>query len=65
MPPLRSLTPLTRHLLRRLAAKDDRGSTTENVIWIAGLAALAITVVQIFGPDIIAAAKSVTFSVGP
>jgi hypothetical protein len=39
----------------------DRGSTTENVIWIAFLAALALTVIGIFGPKILAAARSVVF----
>jgi hypothetical protein len=46
--------------LRALAA-DDRGVTTEHVIWIAFLAALALTVTAIFGPKILAAARSVTF----
>lgn len=41
--------------------EQDRGSTTENVIWIAALAALALTVIGIFGPEILDAAKSVTF----
>ncbi|MEX5636653.1 MULTISPECIES: hypothetical protein [Parafrankia] len=39
----------------------DRGSTTENVIWIAFLAALALTVIGIFGPQILDAARSVVF----
>ena len=39
----------------------DRGSTTEQVIWIAFLAALAIAVVAIFGPQILDAARSVVF----
>jgi hypothetical protein len=39
----------------------DRGSTTENVIWIAFLAALALTVIGIFGPKILDAARSVVF----
>ncbi|MCT9080465.1 hypothetical protein [Streptomyces fulvoviolaceus] len=42
-------------------AHDDRGVTTEHVIWIAGLAALALTIVGIFGPEITAAAKNVVF----
>lgn len=46
-------------------AHDDRGMTSEEVIWIAGLSALAITVVTMFGPDIIAAADNVNFSVTP
>lgn len=39
----------------------DRGSTTENVIWIAALAALALAVIGIFGPQILDAAQSVVF----
>lgn len=39
----------------------DRGSTTENVIWIAALAALALAVIGIFGPAILDAARSVAF----
>ncbi|ORT98530.1 hypothetical protein UK99_01485 [Frankia casuarinae] len=40
----------------------DRGSnTTETVIWIAFLAALALTVIGIFGPQILDAARSVVF----
>jgi hypothetical protein len=39
----------------------DRGSTTEQVIWIAFLAALALTVIGIFGPKILDAARSVVF----
>ncbi|MEX5713784.1 hypothetical protein AB1484_37840 [Parafrankia sp. FMc6] len=39
----------------------DRGSTTEQVIWIAFLAALALTVIGIFGPKILDAARSVGF----
>jgi hypothetical protein len=46
--------------LRELAA-DDRGVTTEHVIWIAFLAALALAVTAIFGPKILAAARSVSF----
>jgi hypothetical protein len=42
-------------------AERDRGSTTENVIWIAALAALALAVIGIFGPAILAAARSVVF----
>jgi len=60
MPSLNTLVPRARSLLRRLAG-DDRGVTTEYVIWIAGLAALALTVIGIFGPEITAAAKSVVF----
>lgn len=46
--------------LRQLAA-DDRGVTTEHVIWIAFLAALALVVTALFGPKILAAARSVSF----
>lgn len=46
----------------RSLAEDDRGVTTEHVIWIAGLAALALTIVGIFGPEIVAAAKNVVFN---
>jgi hypothetical protein len=49
-------------LYQRVTPEDsDRGSTTENVIWIAFLAALALTVIGIFGPKILDAAKSVVF----
>jgi len=61
---LNSFVTHARALIHRLAA-DDRGMTTEEVIWIAGLSALAITIVSIFGPEIIAAARNVTFSVTP
>ncbi|WP_405537551.1 hypothetical protein OG787_32450 [Streptomyces sp. NBC_00075] len=55
-----SLAARTRSLIHRLA-DDDRGVTTEHVIWIAGLSALALTIVGIFGPEITAAAKNVVF----
>lgn len=42
-------------------AEDDRGVTTEHVIWIAFLAALALVVTALFGPKILAAARSVSF----
>lgn len=42
-------------------ADDERGVTTEHVIWIAFLAALALAITALFGPKILAAAKSVTF----
>ncbi len=45
----------------RIAVDDDRGVTTEHVIWIAFLAALALAITGLFGPKILAAAKSVTF----
>ncbi|WP_055749906.1 MULTISPECIES: hypothetical protein [unclassified Frankia] len=41
--------------------EQDRGSTTENVIWIAFFAALALAVIGIFGPQILDAARSVVF----
>ncbi len=42
--------------------EQDRGSnTTESVIWIAALAALALAVIGIFGPEIMDAARSVAF----
>jgi len=58
MPLLRRSMHRARVLLRRLAG-DDRGVTTEYVIWIAGLSALALAVLEIFRPEIVAAAKSV------
>ncbi|MDI5964073.1 hypothetical protein [Streptantibioticus silvisoli] len=45
---------------RRLA-DDERGVTTEHVIWIAALAALALTITALFGPKILAAAQAVSF----
>lgn len=57
---LNFLVTRARSLIRSLP-NDDRGVTTEHVIWIAGLAALALTIVGIFGPEITAAAKSVVF----
>jgi hypothetical protein len=61
---LNSLVTRSRSLLRSMA-HDDRGVTTEHVIWIAGLAALALTIVGIFGPEITAAAKNVVFGSTP
>lgn len=57
---LNSLVTRARSFIRS-HANDDRGVTTEHVIWIAGLAALALTIVGIFGPEITAAAKNVVF----
>ena len=57
---LNALAHRMRLLVRRLAA-DDRGVTTEHVIWIAGLSALALTVIGIFGPEITSAAKNAVF----
>jgi type VI protein secretion system component VasF len=45
----------------RSLAADERGTTTENVIWIAALAALALAVVGLLGPQILGAAKSIVF----
>ncbi|MFE1961522.1 hypothetical protein [Streptomyces sp. NPDC059479] len=57
-------TPLwtrARNTLHRLAG-DDRGSpTVEEVIWIAFLAAIALTITALFGPQILAAARNITF----
>lgn len=44
----------------RAAARDDRGVTTEQVIWTGFLAALALTVTGLFGPQILDAARSIT-----
>lgn len=55
--PLRSRLSAVARALRR----DAGGMTTEQVIWIAFLAALALTVTGLFGPQILAAARSVTF----
>ncbi|MFF1676116.1 hypothetical protein ACFVYG_08795 [Streptomyces sp. NPDC058256] len=54
------LSTATWRVLRRLA-HDDRGSTTENVIWIAFLAGLALAVTTLYGPQILAAARSTVF----
>ncbi|WP_425842193.1 hypothetical protein [Streptomyces fractus] len=48
-------------VVRRAMRRDTGGMTTEQVIWIAFLAALALTVTGLFGPQILAAARSVTF----
>ncbi|WP_282794135.1 hypothetical protein [Streptomyces sp. CC224B] len=45
----------------RALARDDRGMTSEHVIWIAFAAALALAVTGLFGPQIMAAARSVSF----
>ncbi len=45
----------------RRFADDERGVTTEHVIWIAALAALALTITALFGPKILAAAQAVSF----
>ena len=46
----------------RCIAADERGTTTENIIWIAGLAALAIAVLAIWGPEILSAVTQVQFT---
>lgn len=43
-------------------SRDERGTTTENIIWIAGLASIAIAVIAIWGPDIMTAISKVKFS---
>ncbi|MFI0724347.1 hypothetical protein [Streptomyces sp. NPDC021224] len=57
------LTSLWTRLNTRLhgLAADDRGVTTEHVIWIAFLAALALTVTALFGPKILDAARNISF----
>ncbi|MEV1083486.1 hypothetical protein AB0I98_35610 [Streptomyces sp. NPDC050211] len=62
MSALKSLRSVRRHLssVIRNVVRDDRGVTTEQVIWIAFLAALALTVTGLFGPQILAAAHRVT-----
>lgn len=55
-----SLTARLAAFVQALLA-DERGTTTENVIWIAGLAAIALGVVAWFGPQIMAAAQSISF----
>lgn len=47
--------------LARERIKDERGSTTENVIWIAGLAAIAIGVIVFLGPAIMDAVHKIKF----
>jgi hypothetical protein len=49
-------------LLAHDRIKDERGSTTENVIWIAGLAAIAIGVIVFLGPAIMDAVHKIKFS---
>ncbi|WP_239312243.1 hypothetical protein [Frankia sp. Cj3] len=49
------------HYAKAPPDERDRGSTTEQVIWIAFLAALALIVIGIFGPKILDAARSVIF----
>lgn len=60
MSPLTRMLIRTRVFLHRLA-RDDRGVTTEQVIWIAFLAATALAVTALFGPQIMAAARGVKF----
>ncbi|WP_275560543.1 MULTISPECIES: hypothetical protein [unclassified Streptomyces] len=53
-----SITTRAAALLRRLA-HDDRGYTSEAVIWIAILSTLAVSVGALIGPDIIDAARNI------
>jgi hypothetical protein len=48
--------------LLRTLTRDERGNTTEHIIWIAGLAAIAIAVLAIWGPAIMEAVAKVKFS---
>lgn len=47
--------------LQRQMVHNDRGYTSESVIWIALLSSLALAVGGIFGPEILDAARSVNF----
>ncbi len=57
---LAGLAGRARALLRRVR-DDEAGNTTENVIWIAILAALALTVAGLFASRIWEAAQNVVF----
>jgi hypothetical protein len=48
--------------LFRMLSRDERGNTTEHIIWIAGLAAIALAVLAIWGPAIMQAVAKVKFS---
>lgn len=48
--------------LLRTLFRDERGNTTEHIIWIAGLAAIALAVLAIWGPEIMQAVAKVRFS---
>ncbi|AGP58312.1 hypothetical protein M271_34500 [Streptomyces rapamycinicus NRRL 5491] len=45
----------------RTLARDDRGYTSETVIWIALLSALALSVGALIGPEIVDAARNIRF----
>lgn len=49
------------HSRLRAMAGNDAGYTTETVIWLAALAALALTIAALLGPKIIGAARDITF----
>ncbi|AXK35904.1 hypothetical protein DVA86_28110 [Streptomyces armeniacus] len=59
--------PLLNKIRARIAAAlhelahNDLGYTSETVIWTAVLSGLALTVGGIFGPEILDAARSVSF----
>lgn len=59
--------PLLNSILMRAAARlrelahDDRGYTSETVIWIALLSALALSVGALIGPEIVDAARNIQF----
>ncbi|MGW7514143.1 hypothetical protein ACWGJ2_00925 [Streptomyces sp. NPDC054796] len=42
----------------RTSAREDRGYTSEVVIWTATLTGLAMSIVAIWGPEILDAARS-------
>lgn len=50
-----------RHELARRAKRDDGVITVEGVLWIAGMAALALTVGSIIYAVVVAKAKSIHF----
>ncbi|MBB4786004.1 hypothetical protein [Streptomyces rapamycinicus] len=56
-------TSMTTRLAARLRtlARDDRGYTSETVIWIALLSALALSVGALIGPEIVDAARNIRF----
>ncbi|CAM5731130.1 MULTISPECIES: hypothetical protein [Streptomyces] len=56
-------TSITTRLAARLRtlARDDRGYTSETVIWIALLSALALSVGALIGPEIVDAAHNIRF----
>jgi cytochrome b subunit of formate dehydrogenase len=56
-----SIWSRTANVLRSHAYNDRGGVTPELVIWTAFLAGLALTVTGLFGPQILAAARNITF----